>query len=418
MIFEEPLLQLTPDFQAMLELHYSDDPAAFAMQFHGRKDLPVRAMAEQIGCRQKAAKKLPALSRHNLLYTPLALEQSSGERTAEYKSAIMSGKRVIDLSGGLGVDTMFLARVFGEVVYCERDQVLCALVEHNLKQCGISNVEVKCGDSVELLSSYLDDSFDWIFVDPARREQGRRSIALEAASPDVVACHDMMLCKAKRVCIKASPVLEISGLKKLLPALQTIIVVSVDRECKEILLLLDRGARERSVTVKAVCLSSDSAVVIEIAGDGLVDRHLAGSVKGYFYEPDPAIIKARLSSVLARGAGLEFVNSSVDYLTSEGKREGFPGRSFRVIEVVPYKPKSFRGFLERHAIAGASIQRRDFPLSPEELRKKYRLLESERAFLFFTRDGEGHPICIYALRCFPGDEAALAGQCRSAGPEC
>ena len=195
-------------------------------------------------------------------------------------------------------------------------------------------------------------------------------------------------------------------------------MVSVDRECKEILLLLDRGARERSVTVKAVCLSSDSAVVIEIAGDGLVDRPLAGSVKGYFYEPDPAIIKARLSSVLARGAGLEFVNSSVDYLTSEGKREGFPGRSFRVIEVVPYKPKSFRGFLERHAIAGASIQRRDFPLSPEELRKKYRLLESERAFLFFTRDGEGHPICIYALRCFPGDEAALAGQCRSAGPEC
>ena len=418
MIFEEPLLQLTPDFQAMLELHYSDDPAAFAMQFHGRKDLPVRAMAEQIGCRQKAAKKLPALSRHNLLYTPLALEQSSGERTAEYKSAIMSGKRVIDLSGGLGVDTMFLARVFGEVVYCERDQVLCALVEHNMKQCGISNVEVKCGDSVDLLRSYLDDSFDWIFVDPARREQGRRSIALEAASPDVVACHDMMLCKAKRVCIKASPVLEISGLKKLLPALQTIIVVSVDRECKEILLLLDRGARERSVTVKAVCLSSDSAVVIEIAGDGLVDRPLAGSVKGYFYEPDPAIIKARLSSVLARGSGLEFVNSSVDYLTSEGKREGFPGRSFRVIEVVPYKPKSFRGFLERHAIAGASIQRRDFPLSPEELRKKYRLLESERAFLFFTRDGEGHPICIYALRCFPGDEAALAGQCRSAGPEC
>jgi THUMP domain-like/Protein-L-isoaspartate(D-aspartate) O-methyltransferase (PCMT) len=402
----------------MIHLHQSDDPAVFAMQFHGGKDLPVRAMAEQIGCRQKAVKKLPELSRYNLLYTPLALEQSSGERTAEYKSAIMSGKRVIDLSGGLGVDTMFLARVFGEVVYCERDQVLCAVVEHNLKQCGISNVEVKCGDSIELLSSYLDDSFDWIFVDPARREQGRRSIVLDAASPDVVACHDMMLGKAKRVCIKASPALEISGLKKLLPALLTIVVVSVDRECKEMLLLLDRGGREKAVTVKAVCLSSDSEAVTEIAGDGVVDRPLAASVKGHFYEPDPAIIKARLSSVLARTSGLEFVNNRVDYLTSEGKREGFPGRSFRVIEVVPYKPKSFRGFLGRHAITGASIQRRDFPLSPEELRKKYRLLESERAFLFFTRDGEGHPICIYALRCFPGDEAALAGQCRSADPEC
>ena len=116
MTLEELQNLIKPENQVLLAEKQSDDPAAFAMQFHGRKDLPVRAMAEQIGCRQKAAKKLPALSRHNLLYTPLALEQSSGERTAEYKSAIMSGKRVIDLSGGLGVDTMFLARVFGEVV--------------------------------------------------------------------------------------------------------------------------------------------------------------------------------------------------------------------------------------------------------------------------------------------------------------
>ena len=418
MIPEEFQHLLHADNQALLSSHCIADPAAFAMQFHGRKELPVRAMAEQLGCRQKAAKKLPALSRHNLLYTPLALEQSSGEKTAEYKASFMSGKRVIDLSGGLGVDAMFLAKGFQEVIYCERDQLLCAVVEHNLKQCGISNVEVNHGDSIDLLISYPDDFFDWIFVDPARREEGRRSIALEAASPDVVALHDMMLCKAERVCIKASPALEVSGLKKLLPALQTIIVVSVDRECKEILLLLDRGAREKPVTVKAVCLSSDSAVVAEIVGDGVVERPLATSLKEYIYEPDPAIVKAKLSDVLARGFGHEFVNTSVDYLTSERKIEAFPGRTFRVIECVPYKPKSFRGFLERHAITGASIQRRDFPLSPEELRKKYRLLESERVFLFFTRDRAGHPICIYALRCFPGDEAALSGPCQSGAPGC
>ena len=414
------------EVQSLIHSHNSDDPAAFAMQFHGRSDLPVRAMAEQIACRQKAAKKLPALSQHNLLYTPLALEQSSGERTAEYKASFMSGNRVIDLSGGLGVDSIFLAKGFQEVVYCERDPLLCAVVEHNLKQCCIANVQVKPCESISLLAEYPDDFFDWIFVDPARREEGGRSIALEAASPDVVASHDMMLSKAQKVCIKASPALEISGLKTLLPALHTIIVVSVDRECKEIMLLLDREACEKPVTVNAVCLSSDSEVVIEIVGevvfeivgDGVVDRPLAFSVKEYFYEPDPAIIKARLSIMLAKDYTLQFVNKSVDYLTSDHKIAAFPGRTFRVIESVPYKPKSFRGFLNRHAITGASIQRRDFPLSPEELRKKFRLLESERAFLFFTRDREGHPICIYALRCFPGDEAALSGPCQSGGPGC
>jgi hypothetical protein len=403
---------LHPDIQALLASHHSDDPATFAMQFHGRTELPIRAMAEQLACRQKAVKKLPMLSLQSLLYTPLALEQSSGERTAAYKASLMSGKRAIDLSGGLGVDTMFMAQVFQEVVYCERDSLLCAVVEHNLKVSGIANVQVMNGESISLLAEYPDDSFDWIFVDPARREEGHRSIALEAASPDVVASHDLLLRHAQRVCIKASPALEISGLKKLLPALQTIVVVSVDRECKEILLLIERThPADGPVQVKAVCLNSNLEEITEVAGgNGDAPRVVGMAVKEYLYEPDPAIIKARLSAVLARDYGLQFVNKSVDYLTADRNIEAFPGRRFRVVESVPYKPKSFRAFLESHAIAGASIQRRDFPLSPEELRKKYRLLESERAFLFFTRDAAGHPLCIYALRCFPGDEAAPSVQ--------
>ena len=411
MTHDELQLLLQSDFQALLAEYRTDDPAAFALQFYGSKEWPIRAMAEQLACRQKAVKKLPTLSQHNLLYSSLALEQSSGECTASYKASLMSGKKLIDLSGGLGVDSMFLARTFQEVVYCERDPLLCAVAEHNLKVAGVANVEVKNGDSISMLAEYPDNSFDWIFVDPARREEGRRSIALDAASPDVVASHDLLLRHAQRVCIKASPALEISGLKKLLPALHTIVVVSVDRECKEILLLLERAyPSDGPVQVKAVCLNSDSDEITEVVGGSDAPKVVASAVKEYLYEPDPAIIKARLSAVLARDYGLQFVNKSVDYLTSDRKIEAFPGRSFRVVECVPYKPKSFRTFLERHAIAGASIQRRDFPLSAEELRKKYRLLESERAFLFFTRDAAGHPLCIYAIRCIPGDEAAPYSQ--------
>ena len=419
MTLEELQNLLNPDIQALLASHYSDDPATFAMQFHGRTELPIRAMAEQLACRQKAVKKLPALSQHYLLYTPLALEQSSGECTASYKASLMSGKKLIDLSGGLGVDSMSLARVFQEVIYCERDSLLCAVAEHNLKVAGVPNVEVKNGESISLLAEYPDNSFDWIYVDPARREEGRRSIALEAASPDVVASHDLLLRHAERVCIKASPALEVSGLKKLLPALHTIVVVSVDRECKEILLLLERAyPSDGPVQVKAVCLSSEGEEMTKVAAGGEAPKVVAAAVKEYLYEPDPAIIKARLSAVLARDSGLQFVNKSVDYLTADSKIDAFPGRTFLVVECIPWKPKSFRAFLERHAIAGASIQRRDFPLSAEELRKKYRLLESERAFLFFTRDDADHPICIYALRCFPADEAAPFVPGRSADPEC
>ncbi len=418
MTFEELQRLSDPEVQSLIELHSSDDPALFAMRFHGHNELPVRAIAEQLACRKKAAKKLSHLSQYNLLYTSLALEQASGELTAKYKASLLSGKRVIDLSGGLGVDSMFLSRVFQEVVYCERDPLLCALFRHNLKQCGISNVQVHNCDSIDLLSASPDDCFDWIFVDPARRERGRRSIGLEASSPDVVASHEILLRKADRVCIKASPALELSGLNKLLPSLCSIIVVSVDRECKEVLLLLEKSAVQKPVTVKAVCMLSASDAVTEVFGDGVVERRIADSVKEYVYEPDPAIIKAKLSGTLARDAGIEFVNSSVDYLTSNSLIEDFPGRTFRLIECVLYKPKTFKAFLERHDIRGASIQRRDFPLSAEELRKKYRLLESDKAFLFFTRDNAGRPVAIYALRCFPACGEVPAAQDRSAGPEC
>ncbi|MEI6652417.1 MAG: hypothetical protein WCL42_07565 [Chlorobiaceae bacterium] len=330
MTLEELKNLLNLDIQALLASHYSADLAAFAMQFHGRTELPIRAMAEQLACRQKAAKKLPTLSQHNLLYTQLALEQSSGERTAAYKASFMSGKSAIDLSGGLGIDTMFLARRFQDVVYCERDPMLCAVVEHNLTVSGIANVQVKNGDSISLLAEYPADFFDWIYVDPARREEGHRSIALEAASPDVVASHDLLLRHAERVCIKASPALGISGLKKLLPALHTIVVVSVDRECKEILLLLERAyASDGSVQVKAVCLNSDSEEITEVAGgNGEALRVFGIAVNEYLYESDPAIIKARLSAVLARDSGLQFVNKSVDYLTVDRKIGAFPGRTF------------------------------------------------------------------------------------------
>jgi len=107
MTLDELRQLLLPENLALLEEPGSDDPADFAMRFQGRKDIPARAIAEQIACRRKAVKKLPMLSLHGLLYTSLALEQASGEAAAAYKASIMNGERAIDLTGGLGVDTIF-----------------------------------------------------------------------------------------------------------------------------------------------------------------------------------------------------------------------------------------------------------------------------------------------------------------------
>jgi hypothetical protein len=380
---------LDPQVLALIDAHAGDDPAAFAMRFHGRNDLPVRAMAEQIACRKKAAVKLPSLARFPMLYTRLGLEQASGERAAEWKASLMQGRRAIDLTGGLGIDTLFLARRFDEVVSCERDEALARLAEANRRVMGINNVEMRVGDSAELLAGYPDDSFDWVLVDPARREHGGRSAGLSVSSPDVVRLHDLMLRKAPKVCIKASPALEISGLDAQLPTLSEIIAVSVDGECKEVLLILDRE-REAGCKpeVRAVCLGSETFEIVS-SGDAQSERQVAEKPGSWLYEPDAAIIKARLTGELARQMQLSFLNRTVDYLTSDRLIEPFPGRSFRIGEYRPFRPKSFRKELAELGITNAAIQRRDFPLAVEELRKRYKIGESSGHFLFFTKDASG-----------------------------
>jgi hypothetical protein len=407
-----------PGVLDLIRAHAHEDPAGFAMRFHGRNDLPVRAMAEQIACRRKAEKKLPSLSRYPLLYTKLALEQSSGESAAGWKAGLMGGRAIIDLTGGLGIDAIFFLRRFDHVVYCERDPVLAELAAYNRRAMEVANIETVVGESADTLAGYPDDAFDWVYVDPARREEGVRSVGLEATSPDVVRLHDLMLRKAPRVCIKASPALEVSGLQEKLPALSSVIVVSVGGECKETLLMLDRGSDSgKPHSVRAVCLDEGGGVFeISSKDDGCLERVVAQAPGQWFYEPDAAIIKARLSAELAAKLGLEFLNDSVDYLTSDRFVEGFPGRSFRVVECLPFKPKAFRSQLASRGITGAAIQRRDFPLSPEQLRKQFRLGESSDVFLFFTRDASGGLVCLVCRKGEAG--ASPSGPCRSAAPGC
>lgn len=373
----------------LIDAHWQDDPADFAMRFHGRRELPVRAIAEQIACRQKAAVKLPSLCCFPLIYTRLSLEQCSGERAAEWKSSLMHGRRAIDLTGGLGIDTLFLARRFEEVISCERDEVLAGLAETNRRTMGVTNVETRIGDSAALLAGYADEAFDWVFVDPARREHGLRSATLEHSSPDVVRLHDLMLRKAPKVCIKASPALETGDLEKSLPSLASIIVISVDGEGKEVLLLLDRAHPVGSKPeVRAVCLGEK---VFEISSNamGSTGRVVAETPGSWLYEPDAAIIKARLTAGLARTMKLEFLNRTVDYLTSERCVERFPGRRFRIEACRPFRPKSIRRELLAFGVSNAAVQRRDFPLSVDALRKRFRIGESSEHFLFFTKDASG-----------------------------
>lgn len=411
---EELRLLVMPESLELIEQHSFDDPADFAMRCQGRRDIPVRAVAEQLACRRKAAKKLPELSRKPMLYTAQTLEQASGEPAAAYKASILSGDRLIDLSGGLGIDAMFLSRSFREVVYCERDPVLAELAAYNFRLFDIRNITIRSGDGPAILKEFPDNHFDWLFVDPCRRKGGRRSVGLAACSPDVLSVHDLLLRKALHIMVKASPALEPAGLRQQLPSLARIDVVSVGGECRETLLWLEQSTVPAlPVHRHAVVLPKGGGDPVRVTGTGFEPRSEAVAVRKFVYEPDPAIIRAGLTAKLAEMFSFGYVNTSVDYLTADTLPGSFPGKAFRVVDQEGCSPKTLRTFLRRHAIVSASVQRRNFPLSPETIRKRFRLGESESRYLFFTKDCHGRSLCIYAVRA---DRAAPLGQARNEVP--
>ncbi len=385
-----------PRVKEVIKAHLKDDPSSFTLTHQGKTDIPVRAIAEQIACYKKAKKKLPALSQKNLLYESVALQQSSSEATACFKQSFMSGGKLIDCTGGLGIDSIALSNSFEDIVCCEINPVLTELFSVNCKTLAVTNIEIHNTDSIELLKQFPDNTFDWLYIDPSRRNAQQRHVGFSKCEPDITPHLDLFLRKASNICIKASPAFEITEAEKQLLGLHTTIVVSVVGECKEILFLLNRDTTGLSPLIKVVMLSREGTVevVVERKGDDIQSRMCSETLRRYFYIPDPAIIKARCSEKIAEEFCLSFINTSVDYMTSERCVIDFPGRIFKVEAVLPWQRKKVKQYLKEKNITKANIARRDFPLAPEEIKEMLKLGDGGEEYLFFTRDAHGKPIFI------------------------
>lgn len=384
----------TPEIREIILKHRNDDPSEFALKNSG-KNIPVRAIAEQIYCYQRAVKKLPLLSRQNLLYEKTALEQASGETTAKFKTAI-SGFRMMDLTGGLGIDSIYLSQKFDSLIYCESDPVLFEMFNINLNTLKLNNITTYNEDSITILQNYPDNFFDWLYVDPSRRTKGKRLLNAQNYSPNIIEHQDLLFSKAEKILIKLSPADEIEEIKKHVTNIDEIMVLSVDNECKEILVVLNRRKSKTHIPVEAVILNSkDDAFRIFSSKD---NSPLITNPLKYFYEPDAAIIKAKITAEVAAQYSLKFINNSVDYLTSENHIPDFPGRKFIIKEYFTYNKKHLAGYFKTLNIKNANFARRDFPDSPEVLRTKYKIEDGGNDYFFFTRDKENKLIVVHCTK--------------------
>lgn len=370
----------------------------FILTYSKDSDIPINLAADQICYHNKLCSKLPLFYENELFITAKSFEQSSSQATALYKCSRMTGDSIIDLTGGLGVDSIFLSKKFKSSYYCEMNEELFEITNSNFKKLGLK-ITNSNEDGIQYLSQFENNSFDWIYIDPSRRVEGKRVTALSLCEPDVTQLMDLFFSKSKNVCIKASPAYDISMALKEISGVYEIAVVSYQGECREVLIFCSKE-KLNNVILRSVIVGSDGVVSYEFTSDALINRDWGEveNIKDYLYVPDPVIFKTGQFNILAKKYKLSFINNSVGYLSGNECVYEFPGKRYKVVEEIEWGRKAVIKYLKEKDIVSASIARRDFPLDPKGLKKMLNLSDGGVDYLFFTKNYKGKKVCIHCIK--------------------
>jgi 16S rRNA G966 N2-methylase RsmD len=337
----------------------------------------------QINGRQKIKAKVPLFYNNDEVLYPvqLSLEQSSSESTAKYKSSLCEGNILVDLTGGFGVDCCFMSEHFKQVTYVERQQELCELATHNFRVLNKPHIQVIHAETEKYLSTM--EHADWIFIDPARRSSsGRKVVLLSDCEPDVSALSSLLLHKSTRVMIKLSPMMDITAALKELPTTAEIHIISVDNECKEVLLLLDQDTHTNQQIKTLNIGKNDKTEIFEFYQEEESSAQIAyaTTAKKYLYEPNAAVMKSGAFKLIANRFNLLKLHNNTHLYTSDKLTLEFPGRIFEVCNQWGNSKKELKELADK--TPKANISTRNYPLPVDELRKKLKIKDGGEVYLF------------------------------------
>jgi len=354
-------------------------------------DVSIQEIAIQISGLKKAKNKLPTwFVNQEILYPPnLNLEQTSSEITAKYKSDLIGGNTLIDLTGGFGIDDFYFSKNLKKVIHCEMNEELSQLATHNFKSLGVENIKTYVGDGLKILED-LDEKVDWVYLDPARRDDyGGKIFLLEQCSPNVPDNLKLLFQKSDNILVKSSPLLDLSAGVSELRKVVEIHIVSVNNEVKELLWILNRSI-SNEIKVKTINISNKETQVFEAILDEEAGTPEFSLPLNYLYEPNPAIMKSKLFSALSSETNTYKLQSNSHLFTSKELRV-FPGRSFEILEIISYNKKSLKKSLK---LKKANITTRNFPKSVKEIRKELKIDDGGDDYLFFTTDLNNDKIVV------------------------
>lgn len=371
---------LNKEVQNYINANLKTDLHSLLLKKSPFSEISMQEIVQQIKGKKVAQKKFPFLLKDGIIFPPnLNLEQASSQSTAEFKAQHLKGKSFIDLTSGFGIDAYFLSKNFDEITLVEQNAELIEIVKHNWEI-----LERQANFLNENLEDFLvknTENFDVTYLDPARRDSEKnKKFLLEDLSPNLLEVQEQLLAISSQVIIKLSPLIDISYLISVLKNVSRIQIIAVRNEVKEIIVFLESSKIIDDVEISCINLESDDADFTFNFKEEKTAVSDFSEPEEFLYIPNNAVLKSGAFNLIADRFKFNKLHPNSHFYTSGERIQNFPGR---VLEIKIIDSKSIKKGEKYNIIS------KNHPLSPEEIKKKYKISDGGNSYLIFTQTQKG-----------------------------
>ncbi|MCI9284845.1 MAG: hypothetical protein HFJ91_03375 [Muribaculaceae bacterium] len=343
-------------------------------------------------CRERFCAKLPTLCAcPGFEFPSLAVaEMATSEAAAAiHASLIPPGAQVLDMTFGLGVDTIAIARRASAVTAIELDPTYHRTGLANIRALGLTNITLLQGDSLATLATTTPRHFDIIFADPARRDTTGRHFALGQCSPDLTTAIPALLQRTHRLIIKTSPMLDPTlAMRELGIGTASIHIIGTTRECKELLLdIPSTPGTTPAVTTTCHTIGQSPFTITPTPTTSPLTPAIP--LQGHLLlEPYPSVMKATpLGSPRTLATLASPLHPNTHLFTAPAIPPGFPGQAFHIQAIHPFNKQTIRQF--RTHYPKANLTARNFPLTVPALAARLRIDQGGHLRIFAATLADG-----------------------------
>lgn len=374
---------LNKEIQRFINANLNTDLHSILLKKSPFSEVSMPEIVQQIKGKKVAQKKFPFLLKEDIIFPPnLNLEQASSQATAKYKAEKLQGKSFIDLTAGFGIDAYFLSQNFETVTLVEQNRELLEIVENNWKTLDKKGIFIS--ENLEEFLVKNTAKFDMLYLDPARRDaQKNKKFLLEDLSPNLLEIQDRLQMISNKILIKLSPLIDISYLISVLKNIATIEIIAVRNEVKELLVIMEKDKTHHQIQIICTNLESEDASFSFWFEKEKTAASAYSEPLQYLYVPNNAILKSGAFNSLAERFHVKKLHPNTHLYTSEEKLANFPGRNLKIENIDSKSIKKEEKY---------NIISKNYPLSPDEIKKKYKILDGGMQYLIFTQTQKGKVI--------------------------